>query len=153
MKNEFADTNQKNLYKRFPASHYLSNPTNVDHVYRWSTFFRRNLHRLAIDYLQINLHCYQAVMLYLMGICQFIVFIACRAAAKSFIIALYACCRCIVRPRSKIVLCSGTKGQSSLIIKDKIKKELMDMSPMLRREIKDIKKEDDVMVVEFHNHS
>ena len=94
-KNNLADDSQASVYKKFPSTHYLSNPNNVDHVLLWNTFFRRNLHRLAIDYFKINLHIYQAIILYLMGICNFVVIVACRAAAKSFIIALYACCRCV----------------------------------------------------------
>lgn len=153
MSKSYADDNQKNLYKKFPSTHYLSNPNNVDHVLRWNTFFRRNLHRLAIDYLRINLHWYQAIILYLMGISQLVVIIACRAAAKSFIIALYACCRCITRPMTKVVLSSATKGQSKLIISEKIKNELMNMSPALRREIRNIKDNQNEVIVYFHNGS
>jgi hypothetical protein len=134
-KNRNADDRQSELYKKFPTTSVLGNERCVDNILRWNTFFRRNLHRLAIDYLGINLHPYQALILYLMGVCQFIVIIACRAAAKSFIIALYACCRCIVYPHSKIVLSSATKGQSKLIVSDKIRNELMNMSPVLRKEI------------------
>ncbi len=153
MKNKCADENQKRLYTKFPSTHYLSNPNNVDHVLLWNTFFRRNLHRLAIDYLKIKLYPYQALILYLMGICRFIVIIASRNAAKSFIIALYACCRCITRPFTKIVLTSATKGQSKLIISDKIKNELMNMSPMLRREIASIKDNQNEVIVFFRNKS
>ena len=106
-KNRNADEKQRELYTKFPSNSFLGNERNVDHVLRWNTFFRRNLHRLAIDYLGINLYMYQVVILYLMGVCNFIVIIACRAAAKSFIIALYACCRCIVYPHSRIVLSSA----------------------------------------------
>ena len=101
---KYADDKQKNLYKKFPSTHYLSNPDNVDHVLLWNTFFRRNLHRLATDYLGIKLHFYQAIILYFMGISQLIAIIASRAAAKSFIIALFSCCRAITRPYSRIVL-------------------------------------------------
>ena len=152
-KNRYADERQKELYKKFPTNSFLGNERNVDHVLRWNTFFRRNLHRLAIDYLGINLHPYQAIILYLMGICQFVVIIACRAAAKSFIIALYACCRCIVYPHSKIVLSSATKGQSKLIISEKIRNELMNMSPVLRKEILRIKDNQNEVIVYFRSRS
>ena len=95
-KNRNADDRQSELYKKFPATSFLGTPQNVDHFIQWVTFFRRNLHRFATDYLGITLHWYQTIMLYLMGINQFIVVIASRASAKSFIIALYACCRCIL---------------------------------------------------------
>ena len=61
---KYADDIQKTLYKKFPSTHYLSNPKNVDHLYLWSTFFRRNLHRVAIDYLGLKLHLYQVIILY-----------------------------------------------------------------------------------------
>lgn len=97
MSNEYADEHQKNLYKKFPSTHFLSNPKNVHNTFLWSTFFRKNLHRLATDYLGIKLHLYQQLILYMMGISQLIVIVACRAAAKSFIIALYACCKAIIK--------------------------------------------------------
>ena len=117
MNRQYADERQQNLYKKFPTSHFLSNPQNVHNTFLWSTFFARNLHRLAIDYLGIRLHLYQQLILYLMGISQLVCIVACRAAAKSFIIALYACCKAIIKPGSKIVLGSATRGQSKLIIR------------------------------------
>lgn len=88
-----------------------------------------------------------------MGISQLICIVACRAAAKSFIIALYACCKAIAKPNSKIVLGSATRGQSKLIISEKIKNELMNMSPMLQREIKAIKDSANESIVYFNNGS
>ena len=149
MKHNYADEHQQNLYKKFPSTHYLSNPTNVDHVLLWNTFFRRNLHRVATDYLQIKLHLYQQIILYFMGISQLIAIIASRAAAKSFIIALYACCRAITRPYTRIVLGSATRGQSKLIISEKIVNELMEMSPALRKEIRSIKDSQNESIVYF----
>ena len=153
MNNHYADERQKNLYKKFPSTHFLSNHTNVHNTFLWSTFFRRNLHKLAIDYLGIKLHLYQQLILYLMGISQLIVIVACRAAAKSFIIALYACCKAIIKPGSKIVLGSATRGQSKLIISEKIKNELMNMSPALCKEIRDIKDSANESIVYFKNGS
>ena len=152
-KSRHADDRQKEIYKNFPSNSFLGNEQNMDHVFLWNTFFRRNLHRFAIDFLGINLHTYQAILLYMMGICQFVVVIASRAAAKSFIIALYACCRCITRPFSRIVLSSATKGQSKLIVSEKIRNELMSMSPMLRREISRIKDNQNEVIVFFRNNS
>lgn len=153
MNKKYADERQLNLYKKFPSTHFLSNPTNVHNTLLWSTFFRRNFHRIAIDYLGIKLHPYQQLILYLMGISHLIVIVACRAAAKSFIIALYACCKAIVKPGSKIVLGSATRGQSKLIISEKIKNELMNMSPALCKEIRDIKDSSNESIVYFKNGS
>ena len=139
VRNPYADDIQAALYKNFPPDNFLGEKSHVDHFIQWVTFFRRNLHRFATDYLGIKLYPYQAEMLYLMGTGEFIVIIASRASAKSFITALYCCCRCILYPNSKIVLAAGTKGQSKLLVSEKIQKELMSMSPPLRKEIRKIK--------------
>lgn len=148
-----ADDVQKEICKSLPTTHFLSNPQNMDNFLKWNTFFRRNYHRFAIDYLGIQLYDYQALTLYEMGVNNTTVIIACRAAAKSFIIALYACVRCILYPNTKILLSSATKGQSELIITEKIKGELMDWSPMLSREIESIKDNQNKTIVKFRNNS
>lgn len=153
MTKTYADERQANLYKKFPSTHFLSNPKNVHNTFLWSTLFSRNFHKLATDYLGVKLHLYQQLILYLMGISQLIVIVACRAAAKSFIIALYACCKAIIKPGSKIVLGSATRGQSKLIISEKIKNELMNMSPALCKEIRDIKDSANESIVYFKNGS
>lgn len=137
-KSRYADDKQKELYKKFPPNTFLGNESNMDHFFLWMTFFRRNLHRFASDYLGLSLYWYQAILLYLMGVNRFIFVIASRASAKSFIIALYACCRCILYPGSQIVLSAAKKGQSKLLVSEKIQKELMSMSPTLRKEISKI---------------
>lgn len=150
---KYADEKQSQLYKKFPSTHYLSNPKNVDHVLLWNTFFRKNLHRFAIDYLGIKLHFYQAIMLYFMGICQFFVTIATRSAAKSLILALYACCRCITRPETLFVLASSTKGQAKLLVTQKIQGIFMARSPALRKEIESIKDNQNEIIIRFRNNS
>lgn len=153
-KNKDADERQANLYKNFSPDSFLGNPRNVDHTMQWVTFFRRNLHRFAIDYLGLRLHLYQILMLYLMGINHFIVVIASRASAKSFIIAVYACCRCILYPGTEIVLAAATRGQSKLIVSEKIEKELMNKySVPLRKEIRTIKNNQNEIIVFFKNNS
>ena len=148
-----ADERQSEIWRKFPADSFLANPTNVDHTMLWITFFRRNMHRFAMDYLGIKLHIYQIVMLYLMGINKFIVTIAARGSAKSFLIALYACCRCILYPHTKILIASSTKGQAKLIVSEKIEKELMNLSPALRKEISKVIVNENNISVEFRNGS
>lgn len=152
-KNRNADERQAELYRKFPSDSFLGNEKNMDHMIQWITFFRRNVHRFAIDYLGLKLHLYQIIMLYFMGINQFIVVIASRASAKSWVIALFACCKCILYPNSMVVLASSTKGQSKLLVSEKIQKELMRDSPMLRKEIVKIKDNQNEVIVYFRNHS
>lgn len=149
----YADEQQRELYKKFPNSSFLGSEKNVQHFMLWVTFFRRNYHRFVTDVLGIKLYLYQIIWIYLMGISQFFVVIASRASAKSWMIALYACVRCILYPNSMVVLSSSTKNQSKLLISDKIQKDLMGRSPVLRKEIKQIVMNQNDMVVYFRNNS
>lgn len=154
MNNKYpADKNQLSLYKKFPSTHYLSNQTNVMNMIAWCTFWRRNLHRFVADYLQIKLYLYQQIAIYEMGISNFICIIASRNDAKSFLIALYACCRCILYPGTKFVIGAATKGQSRLIVTEKIQNELMEWSPALKNEISVVSTSINDIYVRFRNGS
>ena len=153
MSNTYADKNQAVLHTKFPNGHFLCDKKNAEHALLWNTFFRRNLHRFAMDYLKLKLHFYQVIILYFMGISQFIAIVASRAASKSFIIAIYACCRCITRPYTQIVIGSATKKQARLIIRSKIEKELMAWSPMLKKEVLKITDNGNETELLFRNHS
>lgn len=150
---EHADEKQKVLSQNFPSTTLLGDANFLGHFLLWVTFWRRNLHRFATDYLGLSLKLYQVIMLYLMGINNTFVCIASRASAKSFVIAIYACCKAILYPQSSIVLCSGTKGQAKLLVSEKIEKELCSWSPVLKREIKKIKTNSNDVEVIFHNGS
>lgn len=150
---KYADDKQKNLSQNFSNSTLLGDPKFLGHFLLWVTFWRRNLHRFATDYLGLSLKLYQVIMLYLMGINNTFVCIASRASAKSFVIAIYACCKAILYPQSSIVLCSGTKNQAKLLVSEKIEKELCSWSPVLKREIKKITTNSNNVEVIFHNGS
>nr|DAQ94540.1 MAG TPA: large terminase [Caudoviricetes sp.] len=148
-----ADKNQSELYKSFPSTHFLSNQNNVLNMMAWCTFWRRNLHLFARDYLKLSLYPYQQIALYEMGISNFICMIASRNDAKSFMIALYACCRCILYPGTIFVIGSATKGQSKLMVSAKIQDELMQWSQPLAAEISDISTSANDTFVKFRNTS
>ena len=82
-----------------------------------------------------------------------VVIIAGRASAKSFVIAIFSCAKAILYPNTKVVVASGSKKQASLIVKEKIQKELMPKSENLRREIKKITTNANDIEVTFHNGS
>ena len=147
------DDCQSTVWGRFASDNILGNEQRYRVFLEWMTFFRRNLHRCAEDYLRIPLYPYQEIMLYELGVSESVVIDACRAAAKSFIIALYGCCMCVLYPGISIVACSATKGQSKLMIRKKIQQELMRMSQALQREIKNIRENNTDAYVEFHNGS
>ncbi|MBC5688205.1 hypothetical protein H8S37_04585 [Mediterraneibacter sp. NSJ-55] len=149
----YADDMQLNLYKNFPSTHFLSNSNNVLHVLAWGTFFRRNMHRFVIDYLKIQLYEYQAIAIYMMGICNFICIIASRNDAKSFIVAVYAVARCLLYKGTKFRIGASTEKQAKLIVSEKIMDELCEWSPILRREIKDYSIRSSDIYVKFRNGS
>lgn len=147
------DHNQSKIHTHFAAGQYLSQKENVERLIHWITFYRRNLNRFASHYLGLGLHLYQHIIIYLMGLYPSFCIIAARSAAKSFIIAIYACCKAILYPGSKIVIASGTKRQSKLIVSEKIKIELMNASPNLKKEIDRIQDNQNDTIVFFHNGS
>jgi hypothetical protein len=147
------DKNQENLSSQFPVGHYLNDKVHVEKIIEWTTFYRRNLNRFAQHYLGLSLHLYQHIILYLMGLYPTFCIIASRAAAKSYLIAIYACCKAILYPGSKVVIASGTKNQSKLIVSEKIRTELMDSSENLRREIAKIQDNQNDVIVFFRNGS
>lgn len=81
------------------------------------------------------------------------VWIAARAIGKSFLTALFICCYAILYPGARIVIVASKLSQAGLIITEKIEKELMRMSPNLRREILKITTGNNEYEVKFRNGS
>lgn len=125
----------------------------IENLIDWNTYFRRNVPRFIEMYFGIKLYPFQKIIIHLMSIYPFIVLICARAISKSFMTALFACSQCVLYPKIKVVVCAGSKQQAGLIISEKIKKELMDMSPNLAREIKEIKTSTNQSEVIFKNGS
>lgn len=119
----------------------------------WTTFYRRNIHRFIEHYFGIKLHFFQIIMVYLMHLFPSVVFVCSRAVSKSFTTAVYACAVCVLYPNSKVLVTAMTKKQAGLLITEKIEKELMVMSPNLKREIKKISTGQNAIEVIFHNGS
>ena len=147
------DEYQKIVYKKFPAHSWLSNKNNFERIIDYVTFYRRNIPVFVEHYLKIPLHWYQIIWLYLLNMYISVVIIAGRASAKSFVIAIFSCAKCILYPNTKVVIASGSKKQASLIVKEKIQKELMPKSENLRREIETIKASTNDIEVVFRNGS
>lgn len=147
------DAYQKIIFKKFPQSSWLSSKNNYVRLIDWITFYRRNIPVFVEHYLGITLHWYQIIWLYILNSYISVVIIAGRASAKSFVIAIYSCAKCILYPNTKVVVASGTKKQAALIVKEKIQKELMPKSENLRREIKKITTNANDIEVTFHNGS
>ena len=121
----------------------------------WVSFYRQNIHRFAIDYLGIQLKPFQVVLLYMIERNLKSCLITSRGLGKSWLIALYCCCRAILYPGQKIIVSCETKEQSRNLIREKIVNELMNMSPNLRKEInpREIKIGTNESYVKFKNGS
>lgn len=147
------DERQKHLHENFSSSSKLSDPEFVKKLLDWITFWRRNPSRFVQRYFGITLYLYQHIILYLMDIFPSICIVAARSAAKSFIIAVYACKEAILRPESIIIVASATKKQARLIVSEKIQKEILPRSPLLQKEIKVVKDNQNDIEVQFYNGS
>lgn len=147
------DKNQREMSKNFHRDHFLGDTKRCNKFFEWNTFFRRNINRFVEMYFGLTLHLFQHIILYLMNLYPSICIIASRAASKSFLIAIFACAKAILYPESMIVIASATRGQSKLIITEKIQNELMQRSPNLRREIERIKDNTNEVIVYFRNGS
>ena len=147
------DERQAKLHKNFPSTHYLSRPEYLQRLLLWITFYKRNPSRFVEHYFGITLHLYQHIILYLMEFVPSFCIVAARSAAKSFLIAVFACKEAILKPGAKIVVASATKKQARLIVSEKIKKELMPKSKLLEAEIEGFKDNQNEIEVTFRNGS
>jgi len=147
------DERQSCLSEHFPSTHYLHKQENVERIMAWVTFYRRNPGRFVEHYFGIILHLYQHIILYLMEFYPSFCIVAARSAAKSFLIAVFACKEAILRPGARIVIASATKKQARLIVSEKIKKEILPKSPLLEREIESFKDNQTEIEVVFRNGS
>ena len=102
----------------------------------WTAFYRANVHRFAQDYLHLELHLFQKIMLVMMNISMSVSFIGSRGIGKTFLSAVFCVIRCILYPGTKICIVSGTKGQGIQVL-EKIIMELKPRSPELAGEIDD----------------
>ena len=89
----------------------------------WTAFYRANPHRFARDYLHLELHLFQKIMIVMMFICTNVCFIGSRGIGKTFLSAVFCVIRCILYPGTKICIVSGTRGQGIQVL-EKIMMEL-----------------------------
>lgn len=104
-----------------------------NNVKKWCTFYRRNINLYASRHLQIRLHPFQHIMLYLMGVSQVFFAICSRGLSKTFGVGLFAMCKCLLYPYSEVHLTSSTISQATKMVKDKMENELCKkLSPILK---------------------
>ena len=107
----------------------------IEGVAIWGSYYRENFDLFVEEYLQLDfLKWFQTMLLVMMNRSRVFLWIAARGMGKSFLIAILAVARCILYPGTKVVITSGTRGQSINVL-EKIQTELMPVSPNLCNEI------------------
>ncbi len=103
----------------------------------WTSFYRANPTRLAIDYFGFNwLAPFQEILIYMILKFTYSMIIASRGMGKSLLVAVSVCIKSVLYPGIKIVISAGNRGQSVNVIR-KITDDLMPKSFNLRNEIED----------------
>lgn len=100
----------------------------------WTAYYRSNPHRLAADYLHLDLRLFQKILLIMMNFAMEFAFIGSRGIGKTFLSAIFCVIRCILYPGTRITIASSTRGQSINVL-EKIIQELKPNSPELAAEI------------------
>ena len=103
-------------------------------VIRRASYYRANPHRF-VELMGIHLKLFQKILIYAMMTYDYFYFIAARGLGKTYLVALYACIRCILYPGTKIVAFSATFKQGKEIVL-KITDDFMIHSPFLCNEIR-----------------
>lgn len=70
----------------------------LEGIAAWAGYYRSNPHRFAKDYLHLDLHLFQKILLVMMNLSVTFVFIASRGLGKTFLSAVFCCIRCILYP-------------------------------------------------------
>lgn len=121
-------------------------------VATWCSFYRANPHRFCADYLNIHLKLFQKILIFLMFWNNYFIYIASRGQGKSFLIAIFSVCRCILYPETQICICAKARSQSINVL-EKITTILMPNSANLRMEIGDYSTKGQDAYIEFRNGS
>lgn len=116
------------------------------------SYYRANPQRFCEEFLNISLKLFQKIVIWIMMRYDAFYFIATRGIGKTYLVGLYAVCRCILYPGSKIVCCSYTFKQGKEIVL-KITDDFMQKSPLLRNEIARVSTGQNDCFVYFKNGS
>lgn len=116
------------------------------------SYYRANPQRFCEEFLNVHLKLFQKILIWAMMHYDAFYFIASRGLGKTYLVALFAVCRSILYPGSKIVCCSYTFKQGKEIIL-KITDDFMQKSPLLRNEISRVSTGQNDCFVYFKNGS
>jgi len=131
------DAKTKDIFRKpkHMVRHKLIEGERKERLKRWITFFRRNPHRLIMDYFGIVLYPYQILMIHALQKSNLAYIVASRASAKTWVIAVWALTLGVLYPGIKVVVCAKTLKQGGILISEKIK-SLIENYPNVAREVK-----------------
>lgn len=119
---------------------------------RYITFFRLNPTIFIKRYFGIHLHPYQVLMIWVLQRSTLGYIVASRAAAKTWIIAVWSLTLAVLYPQIKIIVCAKTIKQGAIILSEKLS-SLRDTYPNVAREIVSITTNANVNEAIFRNGS
>jgi len=115
----------------------------------WITFFRRNPVYFIESYFGIKLFPYQILMIWILQRSTLAYIVASRAAAKSWIIAVWALTLAVLYPGMQVIIVSKTLRQGGIILGEKLRM-LINKHPNVAREVKSITTNSNIYEAIFH---
>lgn len=82
----------------------------------WASFYRSNPHRFVKDYMGIRLKRFQEIILCMMFRFPNAIFLASRGAGKTYLLAIFCICYCVLYPGSSIRVASRTRTQANQVM-------------------------------------
>ena len=126
----------------------------------WVTIFRKNINLFISQVLGINTFPFQHVLYYEMNESTTFMGLTSRGVGKSFSSGVFAVARCLLFPREQVTITASTFAQASIIVEEKIVKELFnreDLSPVLyylyHNGYIEKKTQDQRIILDFNNGS
>ena len=93
--------------KNLSDKEITNNKTNsiMQTIAKRAAFYRANVNRFVEDYLQINyLKPFQRILLHSIFTHNNFLLVGCRGISKTYMIALFCVCKCILYPGTKVVV-------------------------------------------------
>lgn len=115
------------------------------------SYYRQFPYVFAEQYLGIRLYDFQKILLYEMMHKYNVIAVMGRNLGKTYLTAIYIICRCVLYPKTKVIIVAPEKSQSAETV-TKIK-EIMANSPLLRAEVSYISDSINYPNVQFWNGS
>lgn len=116
-------------------------------------YYRANIHRFARDYLGLSLKTFQKILLHQMDEGDFSMYLAGRSQGKTWIAAVFICCECILYPGTIVCIASGSRRQSTNVLKKIVDKLMRVRGSFLESEIAEVKLNTNESLVRFRNGS